>query len=348
MLRTFMPGNGEEIRPDVLVPYSAADDKRELSNSSIFVISVRPESNKVNYEAAIIKAVSPHANAVYLANLSGSLVNDKAIIACHYSSQLQFAINGKAEMSKYPEMVRAFEEKFNVDFPVANIIGSFDAIVDYKIKENAEELFSTMVPYENFLDIYGQTIKKIDDFFVLNYDIPAVITRHHEDTNIFIIALRLKDNSARFADLHHLIYDSISNNESTAILGPKERQNLPLEWYNRIRRTYHISRSHIEAMFDLTDYVFKDNTRRIGFADTPLGQRLLDLGIIPPDQLEKRLSLLKDKPLVYLDQEDGTMKLVDIILEGKTKQGDTFIESNLDECAHIIGKINWKKLESLE
>jgi hypothetical protein len=346
MIRKVVSGTHEEVKPDVLIPYIASNDKAKLADSSMCVISVRPESNKVKYEATIIQSVSPFADAVYLASLSGSLVNDKAIIATHYSSQLQFAINGKKEMSKYPEMVSVFEEKFNENFHGAPIIGAYEAILDFKIRSDGEDLFRTMVPASDFLDLYGQTIKKIDGYYVLNYDIPAIITRHHKETHMFIMALRLKDNSTRFSELHHLIYDNMCKNEETTILGPKSREKLPMEWYNRIRRTYHMSKSHIEAMFDLTDYVFKDESERIDFAATPLGQRLIKEAILPEDQLEQRMALLKNNPLVYLKQPDGSAKLVDIILEGKIRSGSKFIEHDLLECCKLIEKIDWQRIEN--
>jgi len=345
MIKKLLPGEHEEVTPDVLIPYSAAADRSRLEESAITLITVRPETNKVNYEAAIIKSVAPYADVVYLANLCGNLINDKAIIACHYSSQLQFAINGKAEMTRYPEMLRAFEEKFNEDFAVARILGAFEAILDYHIRDDAESLFRTMVPVEDFLEMYGQNIKKIDQYYVLNYDIPAIITRHHEHTAMFTIALRMKDSFVNFSDIHHLIYEKMRQNKNTTLLGPDERQKLPLEWYDQVRRTYHISRSHIEAMFDLTDYVFKNETQRINFIDTPLGSRLVTRGIIPQDQLEESLIRLKENPLVYLQNESGRNKLTDIIHEGKSVEGDS--QSSLDECCDIFSRIDWSTVRTL-
>jgi hypothetical protein len=334
----------EDVRPDVLIPYSATADMERLKDSSISLISVRPETNKVNYEATIVQSVAPYAEAVYLANLSGELINNRAIVACHYSSQLQFAIGAKDEMARFPEMVARFEEKFKVNFMEAPIIGSFEALLDYRLREDADDLFATMVPDSDFLDMYGQTIKRIDGYYVMNYDMPAIITRHHEDTAMFILAVRLKDKATRFSNLHHLIYDNMLKNEKVEIIGPQERKRLQLEWYDQIRRTFHISRSHIEAMFDLTDYVFKNETERIAYADTPLGQKLISMGIIPEDQLEKRLHQLKDAPLVYIHQEDGSEKLVDIILEGKIKQNKEFVELDLEQCCRIFEKIDWERI----
>lgn len=255
MLRQKIPGTNEEVKPDILIPYTVSGHLEELRNASIAVISVRPETNKVIYEAAIIHAISPFAKVIYLANLSGNLLNDKAIIAAHYSCQLQFAIEGKSEMALYPEMIQAFEEKFQVPFAEARIIGAFDAILDYGLVRDFEELFATIVPDSDFLVFYGQTIKKIAGYYVLNYDIPAIITRHHENTAMFIIAIQLKDNQHSFSDLHRLIYERMCQNANTGLIGPQVQQELPLAWYERVRRTYHMSRSHIEAMFDLTDYV---------------------------------------------------------------------------------------------
>jgi hypothetical protein len=333
------PVQHKEVRPDLLIPYHV--DRETLANASILLIYVRPETNKINYEAAIIKGAAPYADAVYLASLSGNLVNNKAITASHYSIQLQFAIEGKEKLQRYPEMVRQFEEKFGVNFHDADIVGSYDAIVDYRIKRNADELFETMVPDSDFLEIYGQTIKRIGKFFIINYDIPSIITRHHEDTAMFSIALSLKTDKIGFQDIDYYIYENLCKNETTSPLVSKRRQNLP--WYKLVRRTYHISRSHIEAMFDLTDYVFKNEKERIGYADTPLGLRLLREGIIGEDLLEERLNQLKENPLVYLDQPDGNLKLVNIITEGKVRRGTSLVQSSLHECCEIIKKINWKK-----
>jgi hypothetical protein len=339
MIQKLVPGKPEEIEPDILIPYQIAGDN--LMDSSIAVISVRPETNHVNYEAIIIQSVEPYAEVIYMASLSGCLLNKRAIVASHYSSQLQFAIDGKEEMKKYPEMQKRFEEKFKINFREAKIIGAYEAILDYKIKKDADELFGTMVPETDFLEMYGHTIKKIDGYFVLNYDIPAVITRHHDDTAVFIIAIRLKSSRYRFCGIHHLIYENMRKNKAVSFLDLEKRRYLP--WYDQVRRTYHISRSHIEAMFDLTDYVFKNENQRILFADTPLGQKLLQEGVFDEEGLEERLTALKDNPLVYLEQEDGSMKLANIIQEGKIRKGPSFIEKDLDECSKIIKRIDWEK-----
>jgi hypothetical protein len=339
MTEKRLAGHSEDFKPDILIPYSI--DREILADSAISVISVRPETNKVNYEAVIIQSIEPYAQVIYMANLSGSLLNKKAIIASHYSSQLKFALNGKEELKKYPQMQKRFEEKFNITFQKAKIIGSYEAIIDYKLRKNADELFSIMVPEEDFLEMYGQTIKKIGDYFVLNYDIPAVITRHHSDTAVFIIAIRLKSSKYRFYGIHHLIYQNMRKNKAVSFIDLEKRKYLP--WYDQVRRTYHISRSHIEAMFDLTDYVFKTRDQCILFSETPLGQKLLQEKVFDEQQLEVRLAALKENPLVYIKQENNESRLANIIREGKTRKGPSFIEKDLDECTQIIKRIDWEK-----
>lgn len=329
----------QEFAPDILIPYTMS--REELSNATMVIISVRPETNYARYEAAIIRAIAPIGRVVYMANLAGPLINDRAIVARHYSSQLEFAVNGKKEMAKYPEMIEKFEKKFNVPFHDACIIGSYEAVIEH-IKKDPEELFHTMVSGSDFLECYGQTIKKIEGFYVLNYDIPAILTRHNEKTNVFIIAVRFKDPGVHLAEVDHVIYNNLCQGEATYILDAEIRQDLA--WFNLVRRTYHISRSHIEAMFDLTDYVFKNKNQSIHFSETPLGVALLDRDILSPDHLEERLKLLKDNPLVYIDEPNGIQKLVNIIWAGKVQKQSTFIEKSLDECCHLVKKINWEKL----
>ena len=343
MISKIITGNLEEVKPDILIPYSINEET--LSNSPILMISVRPETNKIDYEAVIVKSTAPYADVVYLASLSGNLVNDKALVASHYSSQLQFAIEGKKGLARYPEMIKQFEKKFKVQFRDAKIVGPFEAILEYKLKKDADQLFETMVPEPDFLEMFGQTIKKIGEYYVLNYDIPFIITRHHEETAVFVIALRMKSNRYRFSDIDHSIYDNMCKCETTWILDSEKRKNMA--WYRQVRRTYHISRSHIEAMFDLTDFVFKNEKEQIRFANTPLGRKLLEQEILRGEQLEERLAQLKEHPLVYLNQPGGngknSLKLVNIVSEGRVKKGSTFIEDDLDECTRIIKKINWER-----
>lgn len=196
-----------------------------------------------------------------------------------------------------------------------------------------------MVPAEDFLEIYGQTFKKIEGFYVVNYDIPFILTRHHTDTDMFVIAIRLKNPTARFSDVNKQIYQNLCKRKDINILDFEKRKNLA--WYDQVRRTYHISKSHIEAMFDLTDYVFDADGKRVKYNATPLGHRLLQKGILKKNHMEEDLHKLKENPLVYLTNETGKRELVNIIREGRRNENGLYIEKSHDECCHLIDSIDW-------
>ncbi|HOV14649.1 MAG TPA: hypothetical protein PK771_10225, partial [Spirochaetota bacterium] len=90
-----------QIKPDVIIDYIC---NRE-SNLPVALVYVRPETNEVHYEKAIILGITPFADVVYLANLNGRIFIKDALILDHYSSQYKFAVYGKEEMAKYPEFI---------------------------------------------------------------------------------------------------------------------------------------------------------------------------------------------------------------------------------------------------
>ena len=87
---------------DILIPYNQTD----LNDSSIVMIVVRPESNKIDYESVIIKAASGIARPVYMANLNGKFISKNNVILNHYACQHSFATQGKTKLKSYPKMVK--------------------------------------------------------------------------------------------------------------------------------------------------------------------------------------------------------------------------------------------------
>jgi len=334
-----MAENRKSVKPDILLPYLS----EKATSSSLSVICVRPETNKIDYESIIIKAVAPLAEGVYIANLGGEIINKKGIVMGHYSSQFQFAISGKSEIAKYPEMVTKFEDKFNVDFADAEIIGAYEALLDYgdEIGKDADELFGTIVPEHDFLTLYGQSIKKIAGYYVVNYDIPGIVGKYGPGTNIFVIGLQLKNKNTSFSELNRAIYQGFEDNKTIDILDSEKRKDM--KWFDQVRRTYHISGNHIQAMFDITDYIFTDDNTPASFYETPLGQMLCRQGFFDRELLEKRLLLLKEQPLVYLNRDNNQPELVNIIKEGRFVKNGVYRERTLEECCEIIKNVDWQK-----
>jgi len=296
------------------------------------VIAVRPESNKVTYESIILRGIAPYSNPVYIANLSGTVINNSNIIESQYNIQHRYARNGKKELIEHPEMIKAFEEKFKITVDKANIIGAFEAITTYKnqINKNEQELFHTIVGRDDFLECYGHTIKKIDNFYIINYDMPAVFSKHNKQTDIFVIAVKLKTESTTFADLNRSIYEGFCNNKQIAIIDSESRTEM--EWFNQVRRTYHISNSHIKAMFDMTDYIINHEGAQLPFNKTPLGKILFERGKVT----ELHLSELKNNPMVYI-KSGNTVKLINLLEEARS--GDQ--QKNLVQCCELIESIQF-------
>lgn len=315
----------------ILIPYKF-DDKK----SSIVVIAVRPETNKIDYESVIISGCKDLASPVYMANLPGNFIRSNQIVSSHYRSQVIFARYPKENISKYPEMISLFEDKFQTSFATANIVGSFKAVNELRDETglDEQELFHKLVPRKDFLEFYGHTIKKIGNFFIVNYDLPAVIHNYSSESNILVMALKIKNNTP-FHIVNKSIFDNFMKETSTDILDYEDRHKM--EWFNQVRRTYHISSSHIESMFDLKDYVFKDSTHSVSFEETPLGHEISKNTFF--DDFENTMAYLKNNPLQYIINDNNDKELVNLNKTAVKFLNSEIIEDSLKDCAEIFKRI---------
>jgi hypothetical protein len=307
------------VKPDILIQY--------IDNNNpcpVAVIYVRPKTNMVSYEKEILLGIKPYADVVYLANLNGRLFIDNALILEHYSTQYRFAMFGKIEVEKYSEMIKSFEKYFQENFEKANIIGSFEALI--QLKKTPEELFNTIVEEKDFLKILGQTIKKIDNFYVINYDIPSILDNYRPETNIFVIVIRLKHKDISFKEIDQAIYKNIQNDKSTPIID--EEKLIKLHWNEKIRRTYHISHNYITAMFDMIDFVFDKDGKMLNPEQIPFLKKLFMNDLLN----EEKFKNLKEYNIVYLN-DNGEKKLINLAEEANNK--------TVDECVGLLQKIVW-------
>lgn len=322
------------VLPDIALPY---DDSR-IYDENIAVIAVRPETNKVTYESAILKGVSPYADLIYMANFSGTVVRTSKIIESQYASQLKFAQRGRDEVYHYPEMIPVIERKFNVAFDKMPLYGSYEYCRQVSGAcewSSAQKLFNTIVPREEFLELHGQTIKKIDDVYIINYDIPAILTKHNKNTDIFVIAIRCKDTRTELSNINHDIYTQLLHKQGLSLIDADQRQQM--EWFNKVRRTYHISNSPAKAMFDMMDYILDDDGSNILFEQTPLGAALLNRNIATREEL----TLLKSSPIVYLKEKEGGHRLINIVNACRIKTDIGLYQRSIDECCRIFDSIDW-------
>jgi hypothetical protein len=287
--------------PDILAAYPPQEDGFAAGSRpvSYAVVYVRPESNGLLYERAIAAAIRRRGEEViYLANLNGGLLQSDGILEGHYVTQLRFASDPRAEAARYPEVAERLAQRFGAPAGRLELVGSFEAASRTGLSE--EELFETFVPPADFLSCWGQQFKRIGGIVVANPGLPAVLRRYTPQANVFVLAVRSADGSSGFfADLNRAIYREITSRTETPLVDG-ERLG-PLPWSEKVRRTYHISRTHLMAMFDLADFVYLDDRRRLGVAHTPLGRRLLDEGVLTAE----RLQAVKRDPLVRLPGSAG-------------------------------------------
>ncbi len=289
------------IHPDIIVRYPPDENCLVAPGGRAYaVVYVRPETNNILYERAIISAVRRTADTLYMANLGGGLFARDRILEKHYASQFRFAADPCGEMAKYPEMILRFQAHFQVSFEHSPLIGSFDAAKLLGMHE--EDLFETIVPEADFLDCWGQEFKRIFDFIVANPNLPAVLKRYTPGANVLALAVRSRGPDPDFfCSLNQAIYSEIVSHHETPLIDGEKLQSLG--WQEKIRRTYHFSTNHLMAMLDMATFVYLDESRRLEVEDTPLGRRLIGEGSIT----REKLSLIVESPLRYLGREGGNI-----------------------------------------
>lgn len=331
----------KDPHPNIIVPYTQADELPADGGGAYAVAYVRPETNSVLYERAIVSALRACSTTVYMANLNGSLFLKDCILEEHYSSQFRFARNPRETMRLYPPIARRFEERFGMPFTEAPLAGSLQ--LAGKPGFDVDTLFHTIVPEGDFLDCWGQEFKRIGDLIVVNPNLPAVMARYTPEANVMVIVVRSRgaceeahpdaasdpaDGAVR-AGPGHTAPAGAAPYPKAAAPGPAEGSGdffshvnraiysgiiaghgTPLVdgerldslvWSEKIRRTYHLSTGHIMAMFDMADLVYRNDRQRLPVRDTPLGRLLLSRGMTP-----ERLAYLKEAQLAYLgNPKDG-------------------------------------------
>jgi hypothetical protein len=311
-------------KPDLIIHYPTGEDGFTGSPGSpagfrehvaYAVVYVRPETNKILYERAILAAIKRYGEVIYLANLNGELFFQDRILEEHYASQFRFAEDPLGQLRRYPEIASRFEEHFQAPVGTAGLIGSFEAVRKLGIGE--EELFGTIVADADFLDCWGQTFKRIEGAIVVNPNLPSVVKRYTPESNVFVVAMRSHDARPDFfVELNRAIFDEITARAETPVMDG-EKLDL-LIWSERIRRTYHISANHLMAMLDMADFLYEDGGRRLEVQETPLGGWLVRQGCVSAEALH----WLKRSQLVYLRKEERrSLEYLPLAAGGLTPDG---------------------------
>ena len=232
----------QEHRPAVLIPYAGPDFTPDIQDIFVYM---RPETNGVLGESTILKVIERcpeyrvDIQLVYLANVPGEYIVSNYIVERHYASKLHFAVLGKSACTRF--MRDQFERQFGLPFDSAPVIGSFEALTALHL--DPEALFDSWVEEEDLLFVDGQSIKRIGNHFVINYDIPALLHKNSLSTDIAVMIFRTRTSYAYFGDLVE-----------------RMRQNLIAEGlisaHLHAGRAFHYSKSPFEQILDGLGYLY--------------------------------------------------------------------------------------------
>ena len=279
--------------PNIIIPYPQGEDGfTDCGDLAAYAAAyVRPETNNVLYERAILAGLRTHGKIIYCANIAGSVFTRDSILENHYPSQFRFARDPHGELSKFPEIRARVEEHFRLSLEHTRLLGSFEAVQALGVTE--EDLFETIVPAPDYLGCWGQSFKRLAGAIVVNPNLPAIAKRHAPPANVFAVVVRSLGTSGPFFEgMNEAVFKEITSRSETPVIDGEKLDSLV--WSERIRRTYHLSSNHLMAMFDMPDYVYTADGTRLDLAETPLGRWLVKNASVSRDGLRT----LKTSPLV--------------------------------------------------
>lgn len=255
-------------QPSVLIPYPGPC-KNSQSHDIFFYL--RPETNGVRTESTLLRVIQKSEykdkiEMIYLANLPGSFIVRNHIVEEHYSVKYYFSKHGKKSFT--PHMIEEFESYFHTDFAHSAIVGSFEALSVLGTTE--EELFKHWVPVSDLLVIDGQTIKKIENVFVVNYDIPALLHKNNSSTDIAVMIFRSTLPSAIFQQMVREMENALVREE---ILSPQ----VPFS------HAFHYSKSPFEQILDAIGYLYAPDGSHVHLENVSFCCYLIERGLTPAE-----------------------------------------------------------------
>jgi len=231
------------------------------------VVYLRPETNGIQTESVLFRVFKDpvwhsKVDLVYLANVPGAFLLDRGVVERHYAARVRFARQGASAFT--PAMRETFSRFFGVPFDPSRVIGAFDALSILNLDEDA--LFRIWVPVYDLLDLEGQLVKRVaEDLFVVNYDIPALLTKHQADTDVAAMVFRTGLSYEEFKTAVDQIRLALVRE---GLLDPDKPEH----------RVFHWSRGPFEQLLDAQGYVYTVRDEPVDFADLAFGRFLLDKG----------------------------------------------------------------------
>jgi hypothetical protein len=276
----------EKHFPTVVIPFEPDCLTEHCQDVCVYL---RPETNGVQVESAMMRTIQAdefyrnNVKLAYLANLPGEFIGRRKVVEHHYRLKIHFSLKGRQLFTDY--MKEAFSRHFGIPFEKAEILGSFEAL--RKLGMTRDELFNIWVEPKDILHLNGQTIKHFDGHYVVNYDIPAILMKNKNSTDIAAMILRTKLGPE---SIHQLIEDMIKAlKEGHFLHGTKS-----------IPRVFHFSKSPFEQILDCIGFLYDENGSHVSLRKIHFYRYLLEKGISP---LEIRKIL--EYPIFGFEDEEG-------------------------------------------
>ncbi len=284
--------------PSVLIPYPGPMIEKGVQDIAFYL---RPETNGVVVESTILKEIhnSPeynkHLRIIYLANIPGDFIVEQHIIEKRHNLKFAYAIQAKNFFTD--TMKKTFEEHFGVFFSDANILGSFESMDILGL--TPEELFNLWVPQSNFIKIHDQSIKKYQEYYIVNYDIPYIFDLNIQNTDIFVMILR---SFLSYKEIHEIVY----------AIGDKLIENNIITKEKPISYVFHYSKSPFEQILDGIGYIYRNKAEHIEYSEISFFSYLLEMGCME----EEIIDAIKN-PIIQFKTDNGIIEknLIDYTYE---------------------------------
>lgn len=304
--------NRETRKPTVVLPYI---EHRDSTNSKDLYIYLRPETNGIAVESLIFGVI--HNNAkfregiglVYLANLPGDFLTKHRVIERHYSLKCDMAKRGRECFT--PLMISRFEKWFKVKWDDSKVISAYNALDILGI--TSRELFDLWVKDQDFLYVHGQSIKKVGEYYIINYDIPELLKKNSFDTDLAVMVLRT----------------TLSNRELTSLISKMEealKNGGAIDPKTPPRRCFHYTKSPLEEILDGLGYLYTEDGESVRPGSISFSSYLMDKGLT-----EDRILELVDYPIVTIEDngEEKEVYLYDYLM------GDSYDDA-YDKISKIV------------
>lgn len=302
----------ETRKPTIVLPYM---ESNLAPNEKDLFIYLRPETNGIAVEAILFGVIHNSelyrngSNLVYLANLPGDFLTENEVIERHYSLKCKMAREGRACFTD--AMISGFEKWYKVKWDDVKVISAYNALDQLGI--TSRELFELWVKDQDFYYIHGQSIKKIGDMYVINYDIPELLKKNRVDTDLAVMVLR---TSLSNRDLTSLITDMEEALKDGGAIDP----NTPP------RRCFHYTKSPLEEILDGLGYLYNEKGEPKDLSSISFASYLMKKGLN-----EERIRYLVENPIVIMNEggHEREVYLYDYLL------GDSYDEA-YEKISNIV------------